>query len=554
MAEHPIRLSGVQRDGRAVPPFVLPGLVLLALVVRVLVAFRTSVIFEDGPHFLDSAKRFATGDFAGALAHPYHPMYSALIAAVQPLVGDFEVAALAVSVLGGTLAVAASFLFVRDAFDARSAALAAFLFAISPYAVRFTSDVQSEGVYLAFFVGGVALSWRGLATGRAGLLFAAGLAGGFAYLTRPEGAALVVVVGVLLLARGGAVRDRLRGIAALVTGALLVAAPYISILSLASDSVTLSGKKSLIRTLGLSNQGTASITAEFGQLVVLGVLSCFVIAVAAYLWPRSRGGVLRARVWGGVACAIGGVVAWQIFWPTQLEEFARVVISTVRPEVIVLVGLGIWASIACETRRRDGFIVALLLVYGVVLVGLLFNYGYLSRRHVLPLLPLLLGYAGLGACWLSDRISRWPAERVLAAIALGMLLISAPKTLHRHRDDALAHRRVAEWMRGQDLPAGRVASNKRRIGYYAERLWFPLTEDDVLRPFERLAREGVRYIVVDDPMPGFHDQLAVESRFEVRVLHRIEAGGGMATVYELDRAGPVAGTDVSGEVSRSGAR
>ncbi len=547
MAEHTANSPVLGSDGQGadVGPLrlALPLIFLLAIVLRAVVAVRTSVIFEDGPYFLDIAQRFAAGDFAGALAHPYHPLYSALTAAVQPLFGDFEKAALAVSVLSGSVAVAAAFVFLRDAFDTRVAAFGALAFAISPYAVRFSADVQSEGLYLACFVGALALLWRGIESGRSGTLFAAGLAAGFAYLTRPEGAGLVVVGSLLLMSVGGrSMRESLAGIAALAGGALGVAMPYLVLLSAGGESVVLSGKKSLIRTLGLSGEAAAPLSTDLHNLplfggVFLALIGLFAIAL---LW---RSGVRRAaagripRVVLGFVLA--GLVVWQLVWPGELKEFASVVLSSLRPEVAVLVGLGLWVAGEKGWRRRDLFIAAVLVAYGIVLVGLLFNYGYLSRRHVLPLLPLLLGYAGMGVGRLAELVPRVGRERVFAALAIAVLLIAAPKTLHDHREDVLAQRLAAEWLREQDLAPGRVASNKRRAGYYAERKWFPLLAATALQPLERLAQEKVRYIVADDRVLGFRDDMPPQPGFEARELHRVTVGGRTAMVYELVRSAQI---------------
>jgi hypothetical protein len=218
------RVSFDGAHGSTLPtPKTLPVMIAvlaLAFGLRVTMAVRTSVIFEDGPFFLDTAKLFARGDWAGAFAHPYHPLYSGLTAALERVVNDWEIAALSISVIGGTAAVLALFVFLRDSFDARSAA------------------------------------------------------------RQPQ------------------------------------------------------------------------------------------------------------------------------------------------------------------ARSRDAFIAAILVFYGVVLVGLLANYGYLSRRHVLPLLPLLLGYAGLGAGWLVDRVGnrsknreaerpgrvpRLAPARLMAGLALLMFGIAAPR-------------------------------------------------------------------------------------------------------------------------------
>ena len=226
---------------------VMGVILVLAFALRAIMAVRTSVMFEDGPHFLGVAKLFASGDWAGALSHPYHPLYSAFTAVVERLVHDWEVAALSVSVIAGTAAVLALYLFLREASDPPSAIFGAFLLAISPYGVRFTSDIESEGIYLVFFLAGVALLFRGLARGEFRALVAAGVSAGLAYLARPEGAGLVLVGMGLLVARAhgdGWRAGRLLGAcAALAGGAVIVAAPYLGVLMQQRGALVLSGKK-----------------------------------------------------------------------------------------------------------------------------------------------------------------------------------------------------------------------------------------------------------------------------------------------------------------------
>jgi hypothetical protein len=75
---------------------------------------------------------------------------------------------------------------------------------------------------------------------------------------------------------------------------------------------------------------------------------------------------------------------------------------------------------------------------------------------------------------------------------------------------------------------GRLASNKRRTAYYAERDWRSLREGGELCSLESLAGERVRYIVSDDRVPLFSSR-----GFELRELHRVAAVGRGARVYEL---------------------
>ncbi|MDP6977492.1 MAG: glycosyltransferase family 39 protein [Myxococcota bacterium] len=539
-------------------------LALFAAAVRGVVGLRTSVIFEDGPHFLAIARAFSEGRYSDGLAHPYHPLYSALVAATQPVFGNFEHAALAVSALGGAIAVAASFVFLRDAFDVHVAWIGAALFAISPYPVRFTADVASEGVYLACFAAALALLWRGVQSEapRSGfaLLFAAGACSGLAYLARPEGAGLLVV-GVLWLGfewlRGGrSISETLRVSVSLVAGGLVFCLPYAVWVSRQRDGIALSGKKSLARTLGLPVEG---IFDELSFATLAGASIGVVVLVAGV------GALLRARPVGNAAAAatralpwLGGCafVAALVLAPGVAAEFSGVVWSTVRPEVFVVAMVGVVAAYREGWKARDGFAAFVLLAYVVVLVGLLVNYGYLSRRHFVPLMPIVLGYAGMGVVAIASVLAkRWttatdphsPAmqARVAFVIAAVLLAVAAPKTLHDHRRDVLAQRLAAEWLKEQELRSGCVASNKRRTGYYAARKWQPLTNGASLRGFEDLAGEKVRYIVADDRVLGGRDGLPPTPGFALRELHRIEAGGRVAMVYEFGRSKAAANADVS---------
>lgn len=514
--------------------FALLWLFALAVLVRTIVATRTSVIFEDGPFFLEISRAFSEGRFADAFAHPYHPLYSALVSAVPPLFADAERAALAVSIAGGAAAVVATFVLLREAFDERVAWIAGVLFAVSPYPVRFTSDVASEGVYLAFFVASVACFWCGMARNRHAWLWAAGAASGLAYLARPEGAGLLVIGSLWCawrFARGERSAVEAAGEAARVlAGGLVFVLPYMALVSQQTGDVALSGKKSLARTLGLSGEVGAS---GLGLLVGLLLVVVAVLGAAAYV-RRSNAQQIVARVFLAGAATAGSLFAVLAF--DEARQFAMIVVSTLRPEVLLVIAVGIFAVRRAGWRERDAFFFFAFAAYAAVLVGLLLNYGYLSRRHFVPLMPFALGYAGAGviaiASALAATLRRKPG--VLAvAICLLLALIAAPKTLHDHRQDVAAQRAAAEWIAQQADARGRVAATKRRIGYYAKRRWHPLVDAGGYRALEDLAREKVRYVVLDSRVLADYGDPPRSGAWMLRELHLVEAGGRVATVYEL---------------------
>ena len=129
------------------------------------------------------AKAMHSGDWLSAISDAYHPLYPLLISITHSALGlvsveSWEVAAVACSALAGAASVVPLYLFIRQTFDDRAAVFAAIALAVHPYAVRYSADVQSDAVYLAFFLTGVALLSSALRSRRPALAFATGVTAG----------------------------------------------------------------------------------------------------------------------------------------------------------------------------------------------------------------------------------------------------------------------------------------------------------------------------------------------------------------------------------------
>ena len=72
--------------------------------------------------------------------------------------------------------------------------LGAALLVVHSRAVEFSSDVQSDGLYVGLFAAATWLAWRAIGSRRASLAAGAGVAAGLAYLTRPEGLGVALVL------------------------------------------------------------------------------------------------------------------------------------------------------------------------------------------------------------------------------------------------------------------------------------------------------------------------------------------------------------------------
>jgi hypothetical protein len=176
-------------------------------------------------------------------------------------------------------------------------------------------------------------------------------------------------------------------------------------------------------------------------------------------------------------------------------------------------------------------------LYGLVLYALTVSSGYVSRRHALPPLVPLFGYAGLGALFLGAVLVRaGQRPRWVPAAGAGILLLVGVGELARSwepkRDDERAERAAAEWLRDHAPEPALLAASRQRFGYYAGMPYVSLSgiADDALGRY--LSETGARYVLLDD-----RDRLEALLRTEgseVRLLHHLEVSG--AEAWLLERA------------------
>ena len=490
------------------------GLAALAVAVRVVVWLRTGAMMNDGPTFIYVARKFAEGAWSEGFAHAYHPLYPLLMAGVRPWVSDWETAGVVVSIASSALAVAFLYDFLRRAFGGWVPGVGCLLLAVHPYAAPFSADIQSEGVYMALFLGAVALGWRTVESPRLAPALGAGVLSGLAYLTRPEGLGVAVAVaGVLALLALRRLRmpsDVARAVGALGLGAALLAVPYMATLGGDDGEVRLTRKKSVVAIATLDSRRLDAVPPG----------------------PRSgkrglRGARLRERV------------------QHSASEVVGVMRHSFRLDHWLIAGLGA-VAVGGPAGLRAGFVAALAGLYFVVLIALQATVGYVSMRHALPAALPLLGYVALGvpslgrvALFLPRLLVRRgpPSPRVALMVGLVILVgASAAMATRPQRRDRAAPRAAAEWLATHG-GAKRIAATKERDAYYAQanftRLPRPVGRDGV-DWIERLRGRHVRYAIIDERTARDYPELGgtvLDPR--VRVLHTAEAYGHTASVVEI---------------------
>ncbi len=178
-------------------------------------------------------------------------------------------------------------------------------------------------------------------------------------------------------------------------------------------------------------------------------------------------------------------------------------------------------------------------VYTLLLYALVFEYGYVSRRHVFPMLVVGFGWVALGVEAVGRGglvlARRWGVRAGPAAAAtLGLVLVSViplTRQLEPKRIDKLAERRAADWLHANAPGPGAVAADRRRVAEYAHARFVSLR---TLRSPDRIAelrKRGARYVVADDP--AILDRLGLLRSEGVRLIHHEVGDGQEAWVFEL---------------------
>ena len=454
-----------------------------------------------------------------------------------------ETAGVLVSVVAGALTVAVGWMLVREMFDEGAAWIAAVLFAIHPPSVAFSSDVQSEALYVMFFLASAAAAWRGLRDARMSWALAAGLLSGAAYLVRPEGLG-IALAGIAGGAWLGVVGSWGRHSAAVwcvffALGAGAAALPYVAAMQSQTGSWGLTQKKSVAELAGVDERGSEAADFE----------------------DRAASEPVRERVIPLNGPLPGTDLSALATDPAQPEdrlgaasrELYLAAASALRFEVLSFLIVGLIALRGRPTRRAL-FLGTAIVLYAAVLFGLGATSGYVSRRHALPPLLLLFGYLAVGVRVLGtatlrglERLThvdlrdraRWAGRRSGAGALLGLLVVSAfflPRDLAPRRTDRLAERQAAEWLAAHGEPGQPVAARRIREAYYAESPFVPIPVEGYAAPalLTYFRSTGVRYVVIDDARVADHGGLREATEFGMRRIFRAEAGGRSASVHEMD--------------------
>jgi hypothetical protein len=418
----------------------------VALGLQSFVVARSPLIAPDGIGFIQFAQQLAIAPGAALESHAQHPGYPALVLAAHAFCGQsisseagWIAAARISSGLSGLACVPLVWLIGRQVLGLQVANVGAVLFALLPTVRQNAADALSDSTHLMLLLSALWLAARAAMRPRWWQFLLGGAFCGLAYLVRPEGLAVTAAAaGCALVVPAWRIclgwRRALGAAAALLLGSALVVAPYVATVgTLTGKLAGKPGWQRLKRDVDASNNEPA-VTP-----------------------PAASATTGMAPPFGSPAAACGTLAV-------NLAE-------TLHGVLLAPLLLGIPRA----TRRMHTVHASLLWALALILVGqLLLLYvlgGYMDRRHLIPLLAVLIpslseGTLALG-CWLKDLASRRSRTAWLlpTATACGLVVL-VPRTVRPLHESHLHKLAAAEWINRLCQAGDTVGSNAVHVAYY----------------------------------------------------------------------------------------
>ena len=391
-------------DEKRIVGFYWAGALILAVAVRFYLFRHYYSINNDGIAYLEAARYFWQGHWVDGLASIHPPLFPLMIAAVYPVTRDWELAGQFWPLILGVLVLFPLFGLLRRLHGPRVACVALIFYAVSPHLSNLSLEVRSEIPYIFFLVSSFYLFQRGLQEENGGYVFLMGGVSALAYLVRPEGIGIVLVVVTFVLFRGRYLARLERAplkAAVLVLGFLLFAAPYIFYLRW--------------------NTGEWSISRKGGAMVLVGLERRGDTAAQERLQDKAS----RIEI-------VKEILARPLAYPRKvlIDAFAAVgfYVKALYPSYLPFLLIGWFLFFRERFWGKGDFVLLVFIFFSLAVLSLLSP----SLRYAVPLAALSLGWVGTG--YLAAEkffFEKWGRRgRLATGLTLAVFaILTIPKTL-----------------------------------------------------------------------------------------------------------------------------
>lgn len=526
---------------------IIPALItVVALVFRLfLLRYRFAVSYDE-VNFIKLALGGANEGFAAILHTYWSPLYPLLGSLAIHVIPDAELAMRLTSVFWGTALVVLFYGFVKSMAGENAARVVALLIALNPGLAFLSTAIMSEALYIFCMTSGVFAGWAIIRKPTIKLMIIPGLCFGLAYLTRPEGAGLVLLmVGVLCLTalfRKGETLKLFAAAAVILVVALGIAFPYVNYLHEESGEWTLSAK-------GKANQLGEAILAQYeGEEKEAFLLLTRDNQRLLMDQIFHQGNFLDAEVQSEspeVSRSVSHIVHKYV--SNLFDVFMRALPELLAPFWGVLIVLGLFAQ--SWSREALGLNVYLFVFIGAYWFGMVPLF-HVNLRYLIPFLPFCLIWAGKGYSLLAANLKKTietginrPFSKLQTSI-LSVLIFAAiifPETgriLNTSEEnterwgDPVEEKAAGEWIKeNSTISRPVIMSAYHTADYYAgndrieETVCIP--KNEIHRVLEYARFRGVNYMVMSDRYSAEYKNLSM-------LLDESYVPQGFRKVYDSD--------------------
>ncbi|HQU42289.1 MAG TPA: glycosyltransferase family 39 protein, partial [Pirellulales bacterium] len=508
----------------------LAAAVLLGGLCQFYIVSSSPIIAKDGIGFIRIAKSLAIDPLTTLRVEDQHPGYPAMLLgcerAYRWLTGrdefDSFLAATRLASGGcGLLSIVFLWLFARRLYDERIANVSVLLAAVWPLLRLNASDSLSDTPHLMFYLAGAWLAMEGLRSRRMGWFAGAGLASSLAFAVRPEGLLVGVAAGLAVAwefcraryasqrilqtgssetssvagAEAGRARPGIHKNARAASDAQVVALPGHRRGGAWGEELAHRAALPQPPLTGLNDRRTQYKAA----LTIAGVLAAASLVVVPYALlagkitskklPFHRAVSEHERAMASVEpttgllaepapgstlpdefrrpSAFAGVVGLAIF------ELARELAQGFYYLALIPLAVGTFAPRRPKPNRRAAVMHVLLMNGHAALLLLLYlTAGYISHRHILPLVALMLPTAAAGAVCLAEAASQrlsfvGSPRRALAVVVFLFYVGLVPKCLKPLHTVYAPIYEAAECVKREARPGDSVLASSSYVRFYA---------------------------------------------------------------------------------------
>jgi hypothetical protein len=430
-------------------------LLVIALGIGVYLIATTVVITKDGVRYIHLARKFSSEpqDVIKGLPFGYPFLIFVTHKLVTSLSGSSSLftwiySAQSITLLCRLLALIPLYFIGKLLVGDKRSFQAILILIILPYPAEFVSDVLREWPHILFLASGFLFLLWAAKQGKWWLFGAAGFAAGLGHTIRPECAQLIIYGALWIFIRlfspkPGMSRTKLLcALSVLIIGFAIPAAPYIT----AREQFLPSKLKALISSAG-SEESNEIQEPEIDRDNSIYIAS--------------------------------GI-------PGKIAKAASELIGAISENLMYYFMPALLIGIYFRFRKKPSateiemfFMPAFAALNIIMLIALYYAWGYISRRHCLPLVVFTIFYVPIGleisAGWLADLFSKSrPASDKDRRMWFFILLIIGtavclPKLLSRPGSDKPGFRAAAAWLMENTAQDDLIASPDSRITFYAER-------------------------------------------------------------------------------------